>query len=152
MVPPAVAPLEAKGRGGSCMGNNEMRKMSHETPVIVPPVVLENYEDFETFASNAALVMYSPEYFHSPFLDDQKRLRRMTLTALGVNVNGVALTFKYILTHDDLCDPSGTWEEQTVQANQAMNDIMSKLGAQGNLVRGSLDMEPAFGEALVLRP
>jgi hypothetical protein len=151
-VPPAVAPLEAKGTGGSCFGNNEMRRMSNENPVIVPPVVLETFEDFETFASNAALVMYSPEYFHSPFLDDQKRLRRMTLTALGVKMNGVALTFKYVLTHDELCDASGTWEEQTAQANQAMDDIMSKLGSQGNLVRGSLDMEPTFGEALVLRP
>ncbi|MHA1937374.1 MAG: hypothetical protein ACW97O_04110, partial [Candidatus Thorarchaeota archaeon] len=64
--------------------------MSNENPNIVPPVVLETYEDFETFASTAALVMYSPEYFHSPFLDDQKRLRRMTLTALGVKMNGVA--------------------------------------------------------------
>ncbi|MFW9885300.1 MAG: hypothetical protein ACFFEX_13015 [Candidatus Thorarchaeota archaeon] len=126
--------------------------MSNENPVIVPPIVLENFEDFETFAGKAALVMYSPEYFYSPFLDDQKRLRRMTLTALGVKMNGVALTFKYVLTYDDLCDPSSTWEEQTAQANQAMDDIMSKLGAQGNLVRGSLDMESAFGEALVLRP
>jgi len=151
-VPPAAAPLEAKGPGGSCIGSNEMRRMSNENPAIVPPVLLETYEDFVTFASNAALVMYYPEYFHSPFLDDQKRLRRMTLTALGVKMNGVALTFKYVLTHDDLCDSSGTWEEQTAQANQAMEDIMSKLGAQGNLVRGSLDIEPAFGEALVFRP
>ncbi|MFW9967469.1 MAG: hypothetical protein ACFFEA_09980 [Candidatus Thorarchaeota archaeon] len=151
-MPPVAAPLEAKGPGGSCIGSNEMRRMSNENPAIVPPVLLETYEDFVTFASNAALVMYHPEYFHSPFLDDQKRLRRMTLTALGVKMNGVALTFKYVLTHDDLCDPSGTWEEQTAQANQAMEEIMSKLGAQGNLVRGSLDIEPTFGEALVLRP
>jgi hypothetical protein len=129
-----------------------MRRMSNENPSIVPPVVLEDYEDFEAFARNAALVMYSPEYFHSPFLDDQKRLRRMTLTALGVKMNGVALTFKYVLNYDDLCDPSGTWEEQATQANQAMDGIMTKLGSQGNLVRGSLEMEPAFGEALVLRP
>ena len=126
--------------------------MSTENPVITPPVVLENYEDFEVFAKKAALVTYSPEYFHSPFLDDVKRLRRMTLTALGVMMNGVSFTFKHVMNYYDICDSTKSWEEQTHEIDQFLSDMLSKLETHGNLIRGSLEMEPAVGEALVFRP
>ncbi|MFW9846255.1 MAG: hypothetical protein ACFFD6_05885 [Candidatus Thorarchaeota archaeon] len=126
--------------------------MSNENPAITPPVVLESYEDFEVYAKKAALVTYSPEYFHSPFLEDEKRLRRITLTALGVMMNGVSFTFKHVMNYYDICDSTKSWDIQTREIDQFLNDMLSRLEAHGNLIRGSIEMEPAVGEALVFRP
>lgn len=144
--------METKGPEGVSVAKRELTEMSNENPASVPPVVLDDYSDFEMFAKGAALVVYSPEYFHSPFLDDKRRLRRVTLTALGVRVNGIALTFKHVLDYNDLCDSSKDWNEQTEEIDHHITQIMARLGSEGNLIRGSVEMEPALGEALVMRP
>ncbi len=126
--------------------------MSNEKTAFLPPVVIDDYSDFELLAKGAAVVVYSPEYFHSPFLDDQKRLRRVTLTALGVIMNGIALTFKHVLDYSDLLDSSKDWDDQTKEIDRVMTEIMTSLSSKGNLIRGSVETEPALGEALVMRP
>ena len=149
---PSVSPLETKGPEGAYGAMRELKEMSKENPTSIPPVVLDDYSDFEMFAKGAVLVLYSPEYFHSPFLDDKKRLRRVTLTALGVRVNGIALTFKHVLDYNNLCDTSKDWNEQTQEIDHHITQIMARLGSEGNLIRGTVETEPSIGEALVMRP
>ncbi|MFX0107591.1 MAG: hypothetical protein ACFE7R_04845 [Candidatus Hodarchaeota archaeon] len=147
-----MAPMEAKGREGHDAGNNEMMNMNQETPVFAPPVVLDNYEDFESFAKRAAVIVYTPEYFQSPFLEDQKKLRRVTLAALGVRVNGVALTFKHVLDYRELIDRTKDWDEQTSEVDKLISQAIQDLSSLGTLVRGTLETEPALGELLAMRP
>jgi len=76
----------------------------------------------------------------------------VTLIALGVRVNGIALTFKHVMDYNDMCDSSKDWNEQTEEIDRYMTQIMASLGSEGNLIRGSVEMEPSLGEALVMRP
>ena len=126
--------------------------MNKESSTITQPIQLENLADFEHFAKDAKLILYSPEYFHSPFLDDAKRLRRLALMAIGVKVDGLTLTFKYVLDYEEISSESKTWEDQTAEANKFMTSLLTSLGAKGNLIQGTLDVEPALGEALAMRP
>ncbi len=65
--------------------------MNTEQNVFIPPVQLSSLSDFKDVANEAAIIVYSPEYFQGPFMDDQKRLRRLTLTAVGVEKKGSKL-------------------------------------------------------------
>ncbi|MBD3405964.1 MAG: hypothetical protein GF411_07550 [Candidatus Lokiarchaeota archaeon] len=129
-----------------------MNDVIDDKSVFIPPIVLAEFEEFRHFARQAAIVAYKPEYFHSPFLDDTKRLRRITLNAIGVRVKGVALTFKYVLDYNTLCDPSKTWDEQVAEVDDLMSSVVNCLREESTLVRGSLDTETALGETLVMRP
>ncbi|NWF96352.1 MAG: hypothetical protein HXY34_09440 [Candidatus Thorarchaeota archaeon] len=122
--------------------------MQTEAPVYMPPIVLDKYEEFRELARDAALLLYSPEFFRSPFLDDQRRIRRVTLTAVGVNVRGVPLTFKYTLDYNELRDRSGTWDQQTADVDRVISGILDTLASECNMVSGSLESEHTLGEAL----
>ena len=122
--------------------------MNEEKPTTLPSIVLENYEDFRKFAAEAALVTFKQEYFHSPFLDDEKRLRRITLHAVGVKRNGLSLTFKYTFDYDCIYDPSLSREDQINQANQFMSQLVAGLESMGNLVQGNISSEHSIGESL----
>ena len=122
--------------------------MKGEKPTILPSVVLENYEDFRKFALEAALVTFKPEYFHSPFLDDEKRLRRVTFHAVGVKCHGLALTFKYTFDYDSIYDPAKSWEDQVNEANQFLSQLIAGLEALGTLVQGDIISDHNIGELL----
>jgi hypothetical protein len=124
--------------------------MEQERQTTLPSIVLENYDDFKRLAEEAALVTYKPEYFHSPFMDDEKRLRRIILHAVGVKRNGVALTFKYIFDYDHIYDPSKSWKDQVNEANQFLVQLISGLEGLGNLVQGSINSNHKIGELLTL--
>ena len=129
----------------------EMVKMSEDRPVFIPPVVLERYEDFKEYARSAALVTYDSDYFVSPFLDDRKRLRRVTLYAIGVRVKGVPLTFKYAIDIDCLQDKDKSWNEQADEIDKLISGIVASLGQEVELIRGKIESETALGEALAMR-
>ena len=126
-----------------------VKRMNQEQPSL-PLIILENYDDFRRFAVEAALVTYKPEYFHSPFLDDEKRLRRVTLHAIGVKHQGVVLTFKYTFDFDSIYDPSKSWDDQVRETNQFLSEIIAGLEEKGNLVHGSIKTERGIGESLAL--
>ncbi len=126
--------------------------MSNSETVYVPPLVLEDYDDFMEAANRAAVVLYDPEYFQSPFLDDQQRIRRVTLMAIGVEVNGLPLTFKYIIDHQDLNDPSRSWEDVVCDIDSFMRDGIQTLHRSVRLMRGSLETHTPIGKALSMRP
>jgi len=125
-----------------------MEHMKNESSTLLPPVVLEDYADFKRFAKDAAVVVYSPEFFSSPFLDDQKRLRRLTLTALGVPIRGMALTFKYVFDHAEL----ERYDAYGESNSGLLSEVINSLGCAGTLVRGTIDMESPLGEVLAMRP
>ncbi len=125
--------------------------MSEDRPVFIPPVVLERYEDFKEYARSAALVTYDPDYFVSPFLDDRKRLRRVTLYAIGVRVKGVPLTFKYAIDIDSLQDKDKSWNEQADEIDKLISGIVASLGEEVELIRGKIESEASLGEALAMR-
>ncbi|MHA1771281.1 MAG: hypothetical protein ACTSYL_06625 [Candidatus Thorarchaeota archaeon] len=126
--------------------------MKPETSVYIPPVSLESLEDFRRYARAAALVTYTPEYFRGPFIDDHKRLRRVTLVAVGVLVRGMPLTFKYTLDYNDLYDPSRGWEEQTTEIDLLLSQLISSLESETPVVRGTVETEAPLGEVLSVRP
>ncbi len=126
-------------KGGGGFRNSEMKIMNNEQNAFTPPVKLDSYSDFKGLSNEAAVVVYSPEYYQGPFTDEPKRLRRFTLTAVGVKRNNVVLTFKYIL--DDVRD-----------IDRIASEMIMDLETQGNLVRGSVETSRPMGELLAAWP
>ncbi len=116
------------------------------------PVILDRYEDFEHYAREAALVTYRPDYYKGPFLDDKKRLRRVTFTAVGVVIRDVVLNFSYTLSYEDFYDPQATWEEQAEMIEEKLSALIDTLEVECGLVRGGLSSDISIGEALAVRP
>lgn len=113
--------------------------MNKEQNVSIPPVRLDSYADFRNIATEAAILVYSPQYYQGPFADEPKRLCRLTLTAVGVRRNNVPLTFKYII--DDVRD-----------IDRVAKEILMELDNLGNLVLGSVESSQPVGELLATWP
>jgi hypothetical protein len=116
-----------------------MKIMNNEQNVSLPPVRLDSYSDFKEVAKEAAVVVYSPQYYQGPFTDEPKRLCRFTLTAVGVRRNNVPLTFKFVF--DDVRDI----------AHRA-SEILSELEQLGTLVHGSVESSQPMGALLATWP
>ena len=129
-----------------------MKDMNDETSAFIQPVMLDNYEDFRNFAAQAAIVTYMPDYFRGPFLDDRKRIRRVTLAAIGVKLKDIPLSFKFVIEYDDLWDSSSPWEEQASVVDLRIKELITRLESECTLVRGRIDTLPAMGKALTARP
>jgi hypothetical protein len=128
------------GNDGVCgFTNSEMEIMANEQTVFIPPVQLVNYTDFRGIIEEAALVVYSPEYFQGPFIDGPKQIRRLTLSALGVVRNGLPLTFRYIL-------------EGVSDLDRIATEIIEELEFSTNAVRGTIENSRPLGELLTVRP
>ncbi len=116
-----------------------METLSDEQNIFIPPVKLSNLSDFMEVANEAAVIVYSPEYYQSPFLDDHKRLRRLYLAAVGVERKGLPLTFRYVL--DDVRD-----------IDRIAAEILKDLESRGSVVQGSIERSEALGELLATWP
>jgi hypothetical protein len=125
--------------GGRGFPSSEMEIMNNEQNVSIPPVRLDSFADFKNMASEAGVVVYSPQYYQGPFTDEPKRLCRLTLTAVGVRRNNVPITFKYVI--DDVRD-----------IDRVASEILTELDNLGNLVRGSVETSQPLGEALATWP
>ena len=134
------SPSEIKGiyLGSGCL-NSEMDNMRNEQNVIIPPVQLSSLSDFNEVANEAAVIVFSPEYYQGPFLDDNKRLRRLTLTAVGVERKGLPLTFRYVL--DDVRD-----------IDRVASEILRDLECRGSVVQGTVEKSQPLGELLTTWP
>ena len=135
---PRQAPSETKGVEG-WYRNSEMEKMSDERTAYIPPVQLEDLNDFKEVASEAAVIVYNPEYYQGPVMDDEPRIRRLTLSAVGVLRNGIPLTFRYMI--DDVRD-----------LERWATEILRDLERIGNVVRGSIESTRPIGELLAAWP
>jgi hypothetical protein len=131
------SPSETKGILG--LQNSEMENVNNEQNVFIPPVQLTKLSDFKDLAYEAAVIVYSPEYFQGPFMDDHKKLRRLTLTAVGVEKKGLPLSFRYVL--DDVRD-----------IDRIASEILDDLQVCGNVVQGSVEISPPLGELLATWP
>lgn len=134
-----ILKISIGNEGGGGFHNSEMEIMINEQNAFTPPVKLDSYSDFRGIANDAAVVVYSPEYYQGPFTDESKRLCRFTLTAVGVKRNNVLLTFKYVL--DDVRDIDRVAAERILD-----------LENLGNLVRGSVETSRPMGELLATWP
>jgi hypothetical protein len=113
--------------------------MSDEQTAYIPPVMLQNLGDFKDVANEAAVIVYNAEYYRGPFTEDEPRIRRLTLSAVGVLRNGIPLTFRYVI--DDVRDLA-----------RVASDILRDLEHRGNVVRGSLKGTKPIGELLATWP
>ncbi|MHA3963900.1 MAG: hypothetical protein AM325_010190 [Candidatus Thorarchaeota archaeon SMTZ1-45] len=113
--------------------------MSDEQNIFIPSVQLNNLSDFMEISNQAAIIVYSPEYYQGPFMDDHKRLRRLTLTAVGVERKGIPLTFRYVL--DDVRD-----------IDRIASEILKDLESRGSVVQGSIEKSHSLGELLATWP
>jgi hypothetical protein len=116
-----------------------MKRMSDERTAYIPPVLLQNLDDFKEVAEEAAVIVYNPEYYQGPFTDEEPRIRRLTLSAIGVLRNGIPLTFRYII--DDVRD-----------LERISAEILRDLEHRGNVVRGSVETTRPIGELLAAWP
>ncbi|MFW9907444.1 MAG: hypothetical protein ACFFEF_02615 [Candidatus Thorarchaeota archaeon] len=116
-----------------------------------PSVILDRYEDFEEYAKQAALVIYRPDIYRGPFLDDPGRVRRVTFTAVGVRVNDIVMNFTFALSYEDISDSAQTWEEQSKVLEQRVADMVATLSEDCDIVQGSLSTKSSLGEALSAR-
>lgn len=122
--------------------------MNKENPTTLPTIELDVYDDFIEVAMEAAIVTFKPDFFYSPFLDDEKRLRRVVLHAIGVRRHGSALTFKYTFDYDCIYDSSKSWDEQVKDASQFLSQLIASLKSVSNLVQGNVSSEYSVGESL----
>jgi hypothetical protein len=113
--------------------------MNDEQTAYIPPVLLQNLGDFKDVAEEAAVIVYNPEYYRGPFIDDEPRMRRLTLSAIGVLRNGIPLTFRYVI--DDVRD-----------LEKVAGEILKDLEHRGNVVRGSVETARPIGELLAAWP
>ncbi|MGV9103123.1 MAG: hypothetical protein ACOC38_04895 [Promethearchaeia archaeon] len=113
--------------------------MNTKQPRFMAPILLESYEEFKKFADKATVVTYNTEYFDSPFLDNSKRLRRLILHAVGVEMDGLPLTFKYVFEYGDLLSGSTAWDEQTNEADSYMRSMLEHLQTEYNLIKGTIE-------------
>ena len=113
--------------------------MNDEQNVSLPFVRLDSYSDFKSVANEAAIIVYSPQYYQGPFSDEPKHLCRFTLTAVGVRRNNVLLTFKYVF-------------EDVRDIDRIASEIVSELERLGTLVRGSVESSQPIGELLATWP
>ena len=116
-----------------------MENVNSEHSSLIPPVQLTSLSDFNELANEAAVIVYSPEYYQGPFIEDNKRLRRLTLTAVGVERKGLPLTFRFVL--DDVRD-----------IDRVASEILEDLGRRGNVVQGSVEKSQPLGELLATWP
>ncbi len=116
-----------------------MKKMNDEQNVSLPSVRLDSYSDFKSVANEAAIIVYSPQYYQGPFTDDSRRLCRFTLTAVGVRRNNIPLTFKYVF-------------EDVRNIDRIATEIVSELESLGTLVQGSVETSHPMGELLATWP
>jgi hypothetical protein len=130
-----------------------MVKMKNpEKPVVVPPIELHDYDEFRKLARRAAVLTYHPDYFVSPFMDERKRMKRVTLHAVGVMVNNLPMTFRFVVNGDDLLDSAKSWTDQTDEVDSFLTGVVNDLESEGMLVRGTPESGPSLGEGLVMRP
>ncbi|MEM4735539.1 MAG: hypothetical protein QXS20_07460 [Candidatus Thorarchaeota archaeon] len=122
--------------------------MSLEKPICIGPVTVDDYSQFRDMARRAALIVYRPEYFKTPFRDDARRLKRVTVAAVGVRVNGIPMTFRYVLSYEDMIDPSVPLRDQSDDISKRLLDIVSEIESSPNVIRGSVDVETSMGELL----
>jgi hypothetical protein len=128
------------GNEGVCgFPSSEMKIMSNEPTVFIPPVQLDSYSDFKGLINEAALVVYSPEYFQGPFIDGPKQMRRLTLSAVGVLRKGLPITFRYVL-------------EDVKDLDRVAAEIIEELEYRVNAVRGTIESSRPMGELLAARP
>jgi hypothetical protein len=116
-----------------------MENVNAEQNVFIPPVQLNRLSDFKEIANEAAVIVYSPEYYQGPFMDDHKRLRRLTLTAVGVERKGLPLTFRFVL--DDVRD-----------IERVASEILEDLEVSGTVVHGTFEQSHQLGELLATWP
>lgn len=71
--------------------------MELEQTNYIPPVEVQNYQQFLTYARKAAIVTFEPIYYVTPFEGDlvgapAQWLRALRIYAIGVDFNGVLIT------------------------------------------------------------
>lgn len=128
-----------------------MARMTESSPVYVPPVQLESFTEFKKVARDAAVVVFSPEYLSSPFLDDDRRLRRLTVAAIGVDRRNIPLTFKFTVDHEQALQRHSGLDPSSAVSRMAA-EIREELEYYGNVVQGSVESERPLGELLEARP
>lgn len=124
--------------------------MNETASVYIPPVNLDDYSQFRRFARDAALVVCDHEYVLSPFSDDTEHLKRLIVTALGVKRNGVPLTFRYVLDHEEATRKFSLLSPSDALKRMA-SDVVEDLQHNGNLIYGTVPLEPSLGELLTAR-
>ncbi len=102
--------------------------MQDDMPMFMTPIQLHSYGDFQKIARSATAVLYRPEYFDSPFLDDKKRVRAVTIYAVGVRLSEVLLTFKYVVDYNEVCNEVPLCEDPMVNINEFMDDLLRSIG------------------------
>ena len=129
--------------------NNEMMHGTNVTEHgYAPPITLDDLSDFRNVARDAAVVTYRPEYFNGPFMDDGGRLRRITLYAAGVVVNGVVLSFKHVIEFDPPCGSVIDRDAGVTDRESLLDEIVRSLGLQAEPLRGGIEEGPASGAIL----
>ena len=114
--------------------------------VYIPPIVLENIEDFKEYARNAKIIVYNIERFSGPFKDSNDLIRRIHLYAVGVPVRGLPLTFQIEVSWNDLANPNMPWHEQSSFIEESFETILQEVSTLAPTVMGRLDTQNNYAQ------
>ncbi|MFW9985251.1 MAG: hypothetical protein ACFFDJ_01645 [Candidatus Odinarchaeota archaeon] len=116
--------------------------MENDRMEYVPPVEVQNYQQFLDFARRAAIVTFEPVYYVTPFEGDvvdnpAQWLRALHVYAIGVELNGVLITLMHRISFPPI---NFDFEEglfDCVEAEGKLASIVQELETEFQAVPGA---------------
>ncbi|MDO8123315.1 MAG: hypothetical protein Q6364_02920 [Candidatus Hermodarchaeota archaeon] len=116
--------------------------MENDQMEYVPPVEVENYQQFLDYARRAAIVTFEPIYYVTPFEGDvmgnpAQWLRALRLYAIGVELNGILITLMHRINFPPI---NLDFEEgilDCVAAEGQLTEIVQELETEFHAVPGA---------------
>ena len=112
--------------------------------VYIPPVKLENYDDFVNYVPQAKIVTFDVAPFESPTGGDPK-IKSVTLYAVGVPVHEVPITFIYQRSWEDLQHDASDWGDVVEMTHQNLMNFVVTFKNEFNALPGR-PVEPMMSD------
>lgn len=104
-------------------------------------IEIYEFEEFMKFAQTAPLIIYEPEFFSSPFLDEHK-IRCVNCYAIGVRFQGLPTILKFQKNNRNTqIQPNSKREHPTDVINSSMRAFINEIKCQLNALKGSIHGE-----------
>ncbi len=123
-----------------------------ECPIMIPPIMVDDYEEFKKLARNASLITYDLDYLQNPFLDETPRARRVTFWALGIPINGLPITVKFSMDYTEVMDKSRNWLDQADEIEKALLKLVNEIEDNVPMIKGRIELDAPDFSSLVIRP
>ncbi|MFX1295346.1 MAG: hypothetical protein ACFFD2_10920 [Promethearchaeota archaeon] len=104
-------------------------------------VEIYDLKEFLKYAKTAPLVIYDPEFFSSPFLDE-KKIRCVNCYAIGVRFQGLPIILKYQKSRNNLHSQTTQKRENPKNViDSSMRAFINQIKSKLHILKGSVHEE-----------